>query len=122
MGHIKTSKYTNVTEQEFNNMKMLQEAGLKASKAARVVGRTTPTVSKVYSSKDWEAYKAPKEKPFEEVFTLDEPGEKTTDVEDNTLILQNINDSLVAINERLEWLADNVVVQEPRKWFTGRKY
>lgn len=44
------SKYKHVTKDEFDRIKHLQAAGLRASKAAEVMGRTTQTISTVYKA------------------------------------------------------------------------
>lgn len=49
--------YKYLTKEEFENMKLLQSAGLKAAMVIKVTKRSGGTVSAVFRSNTWEDYK-----------------------------------------------------------------
>lgn len=57
MAKNKPRKYTSINEQDFKNVKLLQQANLRISEASRITGRSDGTIGKIYKVNSLEEYK-----------------------------------------------------------------
>lgn len=121
-------KYKYLNEKEFNNIKLLQQAGLSMNKASQVTGRSPSTTSYIFQAESYEDYKK-----HQKIRLMAHPPTKAKETTEATepaqienksvqYMLQNINDNLVELrnlytdmSNSLAWLEKNVIVDEPKK-------
>jgi IS30 family transposase len=121
-----------LTSKEFNNIKVLQGAGISISQASSVTGRSNATISRIFSNDTYELYKAhikeanAKTKASREAkqtaeVVLDVEGERVPVKQEDELVklLQNIDESLKDIDRRLHTIENSTVFRSSattRRW------
>lgn len=117
MGKEAEKSWKSIKQKEYDNIKLLQQAGLKVSQAVKITGRSYVTVSNVYKSKTLEDYK-----------TVQQPKETTTTQVANTIdqtlvfrdllkLLNNMASKLEDIETSVKWIENHTEVKPQRRFF-----
>lgn len=116
----KMPKYTFITQREYDNMKLLQNAGLTIAQAHKVTNRSPITVSKLFKSSSLEEYKqlSSYKKPKEIVQEASQTTLDLTTNEEMVQLLLSINDKLTRIEKHFE---QSTNAKETKQWFPIRK-
>lgn len=112
-------KFKRITQDEYERIKQFQLANIKPSVAARLLGRTAPTIGAIYKSKSWVDYKKPvKAQPKEAKET------KPTKQDEVVTLLQAIDEKyqdvltqLEAISTSVKWIENHTEVKPRTRLF-----
>lgn len=100
---MKKPGYKQMTEEEFNNLKLMQQAGLSTTQTAKITKRSTSTLSYIWRSGTFEDYCLRVHKKAVQQVEASDP--------DETIEL------LRSINESLKFLVEHLPVPEKRRLF-----
>lgn len=117
MAKVKGRKHLN--QKEFDLIKTLLDGGIAERKIADVTSRSVSTVHRISQAGNLNEYhktNADYNRKYRPVKAA--RGESSVSEQvDVVATLQGINDSLLAINERMTWLADNCAVPNKRRFW-----
>lgn len=116
-------------EDDFNKLKLLQQAGLKEADIKKFTGRGHSVVHRAKASANYTEYKQrlinerPKPKaPTTAVDIAEHPRQFETDYSaEMVTVLTNIDEHLQALDGRLDWLEDHMVIPPRKLNFFGTK-
>lgn len=103
-------KKKHINEAEFNKIKALQNYGLTASMVSKATNRSNATVGVVFRHKTFKDYRSRNANKVKRPAV--NPSKVTANELDIIHTLQNINDTLLNVDKRLQWLEENVPVAD----------
>lgn len=119
-----------LTQQEFDKATALSGYGLSIKQIGTLVGKSPATISRIREAKDFADYKAKiieTRRKYHGVTTAEAQAETQAETQvetpsqpDNTVmvkLMQNINDLMVKIDQRLEFVEEHIEVVPKRKLF-----
>lgn len=124
----KTSSYKHMKEQEYKMIKALLDAKVSTTQVVEVTGRSRSLIGVVRQSSDFEDYRA-RRRAFYETHIKNKPSTQSAPestklqpleemwVDRSLTILQNINESLGAIDERLKFIEEHLPIEAKRRFF-----
>ena len=109
------SKYTRLTEKEFKQIKLLQEAGINSNKAAEITGRSGGTVWTIYHYPTFQEYKEANRKSNESA-----ESNENTHGDDIVKILANMAEMLSEIGKKVSFIEGHTEVKTTNKSWLSR--
>jgi hypothetical protein len=120
-----------ISENEFDNLKLLQKKGLSQAEAVRVTERSSSLVSRVYNAETWDGYKGTvklfnlERNHPEQLEVVNEVESAQPELEDHRIMdkLQQIENHLKVQDQQFSefaelyaWVAEHAKLDTRKKW------